>query len=608
MDQDDPDGRDLEHRTHDPDDHQVNFEEAIRMATDNKITSANSWQFALIDYFHNMNMLKGNDGSSINFQRAGATLDGCMKILSHRIDSVATDTGALLSGLAHRNEEIVVSDKSEDEDEDEAEYGDEPKPKRKKVKVQRSTLKQSFEDLKLKQYEKQLEIDPLFTRALSGFDEGGAKSLLLNLLKVNDESRVVFDETLARDDGSGRINSTSESTKVQVTDADNLAASKLIKDNQFDLESRLVCPSMSHVEEVLTNTDLAKTFAETLLDDGVEQVEQVEVEEYLPDDVDVGGINDDMNVVANDIQTIEDANGDAIVHDHPALPEEVAGSDIPILSQLDRITDHNSWAGKQSEASWRIGLVKRKRLEEQPEVKPKPTPKPQKHCMEIDFMQGGEDGLLFKKGRITRDRESRWKNKEQDTLLPNDLHWDTAKMVKSFIKPGLNISIFRKHFRHKSEEDFLPDEEFWATAYDKQAAAAVDDNVINENGPLFDDAIEQSMQFEDDIGDGDFDFSQQMSTQVSSQQKLHYDKTSKRVDVRMLKKNMWEATVGKDGNIDTHLSSVARDTFAKYGGKQRQDMSTPFFFICMLHLANEHDLTIEDNEDGTDLSIHGDSL
>jgi condensin complex subunit 2 len=79
----------------------ANFEEWMKMATDNKINAANSWNFALIDYFHDMSLLKEGDG--VNFQKASCTLDGCVKIYTSRIDSVATETGKLLSGLADSN-------------------------------------------------------------------------------------------------------------------------------------------------------------------------------------------------------------------------------------------------------------------------------------------------------------------------------------------------------------------------------------------------------------------------------------------------------------------------------------------------------------------------
>lgn len=79
----------------------ANFEEWMKMATDNKINANNSWNFALIDYFHDMSLLKEGDG--VNFQKASCTLDGCVKIYTSRVDSVATETGKLLSGLADSN-------------------------------------------------------------------------------------------------------------------------------------------------------------------------------------------------------------------------------------------------------------------------------------------------------------------------------------------------------------------------------------------------------------------------------------------------------------------------------------------------------------------------
>ena len=41
----------------------ANFEEWIKMATDNKINATNSWNFALIDYFYDMSLLK--EGGSV---------------------------------------------------------------------------------------------------------------------------------------------------------------------------------------------------------------------------------------------------------------------------------------------------------------------------------------------------------------------------------------------------------------------------------------------------------------------------------------------------------------------------------------------------------------
>ena len=99
----------------------ANFEEWMKMATDNKINATNSWNFALIDYFHDMSLLKEGDG--VNFQKASCTLDGCVKIYTSRVDSVATETGKLLSGLADSGNKR--SKKGEEEGGDAEEEGDE---------------------------------------------------------------------------------------------------------------------------------------------------------------------------------------------------------------------------------------------------------------------------------------------------------------------------------------------------------------------------------------------------------------------------------------------------------------------------------------------------
>ena len=63
-----------------------------------------------------MSLLKEGDG--VNFQKASCTLDGCVKIYTSRVDSVATETGKLLSGLADSG------NKKKDGEEEEHEAGD----------------------------------------------------------------------------------------------------------------------------------------------------------------------------------------------------------------------------------------------------------------------------------------------------------------------------------------------------------------------------------------------------------------------------------------------------------------------------------------------------
>ena len=111
----------------------ANFEEWMKMATDNKINATNSWNFALIDYFHDMSLLKEGDG--VNFQKASCTLDGCVKIYTSRVDSVATETGKLLSGLADSGKNKVKGAEENGGEDEEGEEGEDDNKKRTRKKV-----------------------------------------------------------------------------------------------------------------------------------------------------------------------------------------------------------------------------------------------------------------------------------------------------------------------------------------------------------------------------------------------------------------------------------------------------------------------------------------
>lgn len=182
----------------------ANFEEWMKMATDNKINQANSWNFALIDYFHDMSLLKEGDG--VNFQKASCTLDGCVKIYTSRVDSVAEETGKLLSGLADSRDSKNKRAEGDAEDsgaEDEVdEDGNVIKKPKKKARSAEATLAPSFASLQLKKLELEFAVDPLFKKASADFDEGGAKGLLLNHLMIDTHGRIVFDSSDDTNDSS----------------------------------------------------------------------------------------------------------------------------------------------------------------------------------------------------------------------------------------------------------------------------------------------------------------------------------------------------------------------------------------------------------------------
>jgi condensin complex subunit 2 len=195
-----------------------NYEEWMKMAMDNvcslasglpsclclrpqKINQANSWNFALIDYFHDMSLLRNNVDNSINFQRASSTLDGCVKIWTSRVDSVGTETGKLLSNLASDGREV----EDEEPTSDNPDAQEPSQKKRKPTHRSESTLAKNAAQLKSKKLDLEFSVDPLFRKTCEDFDEGGAHGLLMNHLSLGVGSegalRVIFDAS----DSMGKV-------------------------------------------------------------------------------------------------------------------------------------------------------------------------------------------------------------------------------------------------------------------------------------------------------------------------------------------------------------------------------------------------------------------
>jgi len=54
-------------------------------------------------------------------------------------------------------------------------------------------LAKSFDTLRIKKFDLEFSVDPLFKKTKEDFDEGGAMGLLLNHLGVDGKGRLVFD-------------------------------------------------------------------------------------------------------------------------------------------------------------------------------------------------------------------------------------------------------------------------------------------------------------------------------------------------------------------------------------------------------------------------------
>ncbi|KAL1595670.1 hypothetical protein SLS60_009359 [Paraconiothyrium brasiliense] len=690
----------------------ANWDQWIELATNNKINANNAFNFALIDYFHDMSLLKEGDG--ISFQRASVTLDGCVKIYTSRVDSINTDTSKLLSGLAesgNKKKRGGDTEGSGDEDEEGEEGEDGQKKKKKRApRAKESNLADSFEQLQNKKMDLDLSVDPLFKKASADFDEGGAKGLLLNHLSIDSNGRIVFDssddikdatqpsrETPAPE-GMGELEEEDEETEEPSEDAviDISGLAAMYFPDLSRLDDQDICPSMKTFELGDANASMDLPFLKAPEED--EEPKQQDDDEdgnqsgvFLDGDIapdfgdndDVGfnlppetGFGEGGELWANQIalepqarvhniqvgegddEGGEGGDGDLNADDPYSLThaQKPGQEQENILSYFDEALKKN-WAGPEH---WRIRRVK------DVGKTTVPTKRKEKEPFKIDFLSPMSQELanaLYTPATSAASimlPKAQWKSKTRN-LAPDDKHFNSRQLLRLFLKPNVRLGARRANRptyvdRPSVTPSDEPDAAQWAAIVNEQAAADKESAPQNDyDADFFEDGALPMLGAMDDDGETFADardhfsppptsdnlvpmssmgtaiatkegaFGEQLVTQIGRPRPimLNYARQAKKVDVKRLKENLWTGMGLED--IEAPPPADARDDVASkavdgslkftqvlnglktvYPTKALSEISTSYGFICLLHLANERGLEINNQEDYLDLSIKRD--
>ncbi|PPQ94623.1 hypothetical protein CVT25_009354 [Psilocybe cyanescens] len=577
-----------------------NFEEWMKMATDNKINAQNSWNFALIDYFHDMSLLRNNDDNSINFQRASFTLDGCVKIWTSRVDSVGTETGKLLSNLetGGKNDDDDEGDNSDNPDGDATQA-----KKRKNNRGTGATLAKDPSSLKNKKPDLEFAVDPLFKKTCADFDEGGASGLLMNHLSLGIGSegcmRVIFDAS----DPMGKVEE--EDVIEEPEDEINL---DYLRQHFFPdlavLEDKAITHSLSefafakspiNLNDVTYLDNTRRNDDDDDNDDGdnfgvnMDAGDEPPVEDFFvgADAVndDYGGDmgRDDYGGDNGSVGTVGDAEqgrpGPFVPFDPRRIPNErdfvLAMADPDSEGGALDYFDQNflkNWAGPEH---WKL-----KRNIRKPEADPgaaKPNKRQKKEAVKIDFLTPSEKdpreiakelfapvtkgaGInLPGTGTTTGKKGKKKKEKRDDHKLPDDMHFSNRQLVTLFLKPKFSLRMRGKRVRINNDGEV--DEGFWAQAAADQAANRnydADGDETNDGPAPFNTQFFHEDDFgggfdddggydgevvgiaDEDSGEQDLLAATQGQTRRVRPEFVNYTKRAKRVDVRKLKENIWK--------------------------------------------------------------------
>ncbi|WJX73821.1 hypothetical protein P8452_57558 [Trifolium repens] len=587
------------------------FRNCIRLASENKINQKNTWDLDLID--HLTDIIRADDDNNdaeTNFQMASCTLEAGVKIYSLRVDSVYSEAYKVLARMNRAGHETEQDTTLESVN---AEGGQEDSKKGIAKKLSPlSTLESSFEVLNVKKFDVAFAVDPLYRQTSAKFDEGGANGLLMNNLGVYGRCRVLFDSL---DVPGTYVASQTEHAMSDVIDlsfardcVEQMVLDMDIKDaisptlrvivNQFDENNRRPSDFQFHGQKSAEEFDAAID-----CEVGAESDEDQENFPSWPYE------HDDQTFVAELGSNDVDPNFSSYPQEKEPFPsqdpemDEIFGNaDEYLFASLGFRSKKNAWAGPDH---WQYRKAKVSEV----------------HC-------SSEDGSTLKarRPRTTRQIEvdlnftnflgktfpdilAPPKNHKSlllpenrpvcVTKLPEDCHYEPEDLVKLFLLPNVKCLGRRTRTRTSSASDADESTEQW-----------------NNNEPFNSWDNGSVCDGEYDGAHSDMDDSSTLISQPRQINKIEvqYDKTSKQVDVQALKFTLWNCIQEIQESVQLPLQGEKemasfKHILANFPSECNAvatvtDISPHLCFICLLHLANEKELSIQSCPNLDDLHIY----
>ncbi|NXT35519.1 CND2 protein, partial [Pelecanoides urinatrix] len=616
------------------------YSTCIKLSTENKITTKNAFGLHLIDYM--TEILKQKDSELTNFKIAAGTLDASAKIYAVRVDAVHADTYKVLGGLG--------KDSAPTKDVDSPEGEDSPAPeavKRVQTKKKHSfkTIEQNLNNINVSEANRRCEVDPMFQKTAASFDECSAAGFFLTGLRTQGcHSELLFDS---------QIVPLPSSETLTVPNSDPVKAMDLKPLLVQCTEKRPICSSLagfqftkwdaqSHDESVSALLDKFKK-SDQVFDINAEIDSDVEdCVPTLPDD-DFNSDSPGSRVADKIGEFTEKLNSFGTVCNSKkidAVPfgEGDIGSMCLHLSMKPGEYSYFSprtlsmWAGPEH---WHFKPRHKSDADSEKEARKRSA----KKAFEINFDEDIDFDAYFRKTKAstTLARSTLESQNVKSTTLPRDFNYDPNNLLQLFLKPTVKLC-------RTSEPDSSLDHEVGEYDYNNpndtsnfcpalQAADSDDDDdndptrFIGQTGEFNLTAHPEGQDAELNrvVGNVDITTYGELNL-IAEPQKVNkiaiqYAKTAKKMDMKRLKKNMWDlltdeqkkeavAEVNTEKEKDTSVvageklfSSITKELFHRLPSVMANNLSVPLAFACLLHLANEKNLKLEGTEDLSDVIV-----
>ncbi|XP_021659208.2 condensin complex subunit 2 isoform X2 [Hevea brasiliensis] len=580
------------------------FQNCIKLASENKINQKNTWELSLIDHLCEIIKVEEEEDVETNFQKASCTLEAGVKIYSLRVDSVHSEAYKVLGGINRAGQENEQDAIPEGSNFDNAQEGHSKKEIERKISPL-STLESSFEALNVKKFDVAFAVDPLYHQTSAQFDEGGAKGLLLNNLGVYGGCQVLFDSQEVPGKFTPRENQHERQETIDLSFARDFIEQMVLNMQRKDEISPTLQSIVSQFDEdnkrpLDTFPSLHKSCQQVDKDDETHN-EEVDFDGNafgccdkwtFEHDEQASVVDDDPIGADTSLPSFHEENELFSFHNSDT-DDRIENVDGYLFFSLGFTSKQNAWAGPDH---WKYRKSKEDHstTEKESPVSTKRTKTKRQVELDIDFTKALDEKMpdLFAPPKNPKSLLLPATRAPCNTTLPEDCHYQPEELVKLFLLP--NIMCIGKRGNRCSDE-------FRQQSDDYGEVPSWDDG--NVFGGEFDDGNAYS-----DVEDPNTLVSQ--PRQVNKIE-VQYDKTSKQVDVQTLKETLWHHMQESRQKSNQHQEEAVsfRKLLSGFPSDCRaaasiNEISPHLCFICLLHLANEHGLSIRGCGSLDDLKIH----
>ncbi|XP_075592909.1 condensin complex subunit 2 isoform X2 [Balearica regulorum gibbericeps] len=616
------------------------YSTCIKLSTENKITTKNAFGLHLIDYM--TEILKQKDSELTNFKIAAGTLDASAKIYAVRVDAVHADTYKVLGGLGKDSAPTKNMDTPE---------GDSPAPesvKRVQTKKKHSfkTIEQNLNNINVSEANRRCEVDPMFQKTAASFDECSTAGIfLIGLHTQSCHSELLFDSKIVPLPSSETL-TLPNSDPVKVTDLKFLLAQCI--------EKRPICSSLAGFQFTKWDAESHDESVSALLDKFKKSDQVFDINAEIDSDVEdcvptvpddnfnsdsprsreadkIGEFTENLNSFGTvrqskriDVVPFGDGDIGTMCLHLSMKPGEYSYFSPQTLSM---------WAGPEH---WRFKPRHKLDSDSEKETKKRSA----KKAFEINFDEDIDFEAHFRKTKasVTLAKSILESQNVKSTTLPTDFNYDPNTILQLFLKPAVKLC-------RTSESDNLLDNEDEIGEYDYnnpndtsnfcpalQAADSDDDDdpvqFMGQTGEFNLTVHPEGQDTEPNrvVGDVDITTYGELNL-IAEPQKVNkiaiqYAKTAKKMDMKSLKKNMWDLLTNgqkketvaemEDAEEENNTSVVAgekvfsnitKELLHRLPSAMANNLSVPLAFACLLHLANEKNLKLEGTEDLSDVLV-----